>query len=377
MGPDRQPNCIAFGDPQMCQHCGIISNGPIRKCKKCAIQVHESCLSLNNELCDLCFYDLDPMTRCMLCDREEEKEVDSCSRSRIPFVVVGFGRQYTEVPSDTHESWQDRGYARVTSDAIVTGLQNNPNTIFPVSMMQAQRSYVEVESMVHMVAEPIVVHSWCACVFTGVDVTHKAFCETLFDVMNSTASSEATCYLCAQESNLLYTIKDHKSRSHSIHPSCGVRHGMQRVLCPSGRFGMCAYGAYGLSGREVEDSGIKHELPRNLSGKAKRVDVDYPSKRPATEDRGGTSGEPLCGESDDDGANEGLELMECDMMKCKLDVQGKRIDELEEKFDTVLDIIRTLVPGDAMEAVLQSRQKLADEMLAQEANKPKIQALSE
>ena len=234
LGPDRQPNCIAFGDPQMCQHCGIISNGPIRKCKKCSIQVHESCLNLNNELCDLCFYDLDPMTRCMLCDREEEKKVDSCSRSRIPFVVVGFGRQYTEVPSDTPVSWQERGYARVTSDAIVAELQKKPDTMFPVSMMQAQRSYVEVESMVHMVAEPIVVHSWCACVFTGMDVTHKAFCETLFDVMKSKASSEATCYLCTEESDLLYPIKDHKSRSHSIHPSCGVRYGMQRVLCPSG-----------------------------------------------------------------------------------------------------------------------------------------------
>ena len=69
--------------------------------------------------------------------------------------------------------------------------------------------------------------------------------------------------------------------------------------------------------------------------------------------------------------------MECDMIKCKIDVQGKRIDELEEKLDTVLDIIRTLVPGDAMATVLQSHQKVADEMLAQEANKSKIQALSE
>ena len=113
----------------------------------------------------------------MLCGREEEKQVDSCSRSRIPSVVVGYGRQYTEVSRETRETWQDRGYARVTSAAIVAELQKDPYTVFPVSMIQTRRSYVEVESMVHMVAEPITVHSWCACVLTGMDVKHESFCE--------------------------------------------------------------------------------------------------------------------------------------------------------------------------------------------------------
>ena len=398
-GPHGEPNMVQEGGADMCQHCGI-GTGAILKCGACHVQGHAACIPFRDGKCHACAYGIDPCTpACVLCRRPDERGLDSRSRCRLPLAVLGYGRTFSAQPARDEAAWVAAGHARVASPEVRRVLDADPTGPLPAALMTATKTYYPKEPLLHLAAEPLVVHTWCAAVHTNLDVSHEDCKEAvcfLLDRQAAAIKSRIVCALCDEGEGLLLQCTDHKGALQHIHPSCGVKRGMQRLNCSSGRAGMCAYGQYGIGGNAVQPSGFRRDLPKTRALAYKRqATCEAPAppppaaakqaaapsgqraKRPAQEVAGEARETADANRADDrakdvDTLMDGLRNM--GQSRAKLQKENwhlrKRVGALEARVAELEPRVAGAVTATAMEDMItallaQSHQKMFDELREQ------------
>lgn len=276
-------NEVVESHENMCHHCGFHAVPITHRCATCGIQCHAEC---GVEVCETC----DAGT-CYLCEQEDDISLPPTSTDRLAKRLVFHGLHWQPRTTD----------GPLTQDAFVAAeLARDPTRLFhPSELPEGGREpmAVEVEGLGVMESVPMVVHSWCAASLFQVDpVADPHWRTTLLDRMFSCPSASfgttespvtrggAPCQFCQGNAGWLTFCmhhltspagcdrcrdRDDPTRSfHAFHPSCAVRHGMQR-LTRRGRCGMfCSRHKQWRSRQELRHlrmwlgvpSGINHDL---------------------------------------------------------------------------------------------------------------------
>ena len=93
-----------------CHHCGVYCVPADRKCADCGVQVHDQCVQLHNDRCDMCSLNVPSSTLCALCECEDPVCLREDATDRLLRKVVCFGRTWSVALVNDEELLAEQGY---------------------------------------------------------------------------------------------------------------------------------------------------------------------------------------------------------------------------------------------------------------------------
>lgn len=288
----------------MCHHCGFFALPVTQRCSQCGIQYHDQCgpCMSPTSLCEVCAaVGQETVTRCYLCDASDDATLEATATDRLSLRIVYHGLHWRLASPDAAVPTGVINLA--PSSSVALALKNDPHRMFHFSELPREGTHpmrVNVEHVGVFESVPLVVHSWCATCLFGVHPLHDNWKWQLLDSMFSCGTlaygtmqapvtrGGAECQFCHSSRGWLTFCHYHLTHAagcdrcrdaddvtitrHAFHPSCAVRHGMQRMVKKQ-RAGMfCArqkhWRSYGLVPVKAwlgMLSGINHDL-ENVAG---------------------------------------------------------------------------------------------------------------
>ena len=237
----------------MCHHCGFHAIPISHKCARCGIQCHNSC---GSPICDVCENGgREAFPNCILCDKDDPACEDATSTDRLAMRIVYHGHRWKK----TTENLSSHRFLASESH-VAEELKANPDRHFRMDELPFHGRHpmmLFIEKVGFFESVPMVVHSWCvSCLFQINPALDDDWKERLLQRMSSCPTRSfgslrdsvtrggVPCQFCGDDNGWLTfcmyhnifpagcdRCRDASDRSktyHAFHPSCAVRHGMQR-----------------------------------------------------------------------------------------------------------------------------------------------------
>lgn len=271
-------NEVVQSHPHACQHCGFYGIPADVTCTKCGVRAHSQCLEFREGLCGLCSAGEDEhATQCALCQRDDPRTDRQDATDRLTKQVAYYGRHWTR-SSDDEALLRAAGYEVLDPESVC--IDRGPVRRRHLKQGGACKMAIRHDGAM-WTSDPVVVHTWCAlCLFqispregdeawadhiamrletplrlevghSGRDLHddrdvfhHRATCNTHACLFCDDDKGWTTycvyhqfipsgCPTCRTDTKGV----GKRRTSLFFHPSCAVRHGMQR-FGRGGRFGM-------------------------------------------------------------------------------------------------------------------------------------------
>ena len=266
-------NEVVERHPNACQHCGFYGIPADVTCSQCGIRAHAQCLDFLDGKCGMCHAGEDEhVATCALCLRDDPRDGVEDATDRLTKQVAYYGRSWSLSENDEAQL-REQGYDVLEEGSVCIDQGAVRRRNLPRGGIR--RMAIWHDGSYHT-SDPVVVHTWCALALFQVSPREAKWAdhialrlETPLRLRNvgysgrgkGDGSVPATCdtlecLFCGQKEGWTTYCLYHqmipsgcptcrsapagvgkRCTSLFFHPSCAVRHGMQRFGRGT-RFGM-------------------------------------------------------------------------------------------------------------------------------------------